>query len=124
MEFKQIFDYNGTPYLVKVDVDGYVIQEELERLNITDYTDVMPPSNLYPPRYFDGEQWLGKSKTEWESENPTEPILPSDNDILNAQLLSNNLEHNMKIKSLQEDIANLTNELLKIKGDTTNVSNT
>lgn len=31
MEFKQIFDYNGTPYLVKVDVEGYVIQEELER---------------------------------------------------------------------------------------------
>ncbi len=52
------------------------------------------------------------------------PIAPNDNDFLNAQLISNDIEHNAKIEALQQDIANLTTELLEMKGGMSDVSNT
>ncbi|MFI3545170.1 hypothetical protein V5G65_03710 [Mammaliicoccus sciuri] len=124
MEYKQIFDYEGTPYLVKTDEEGFVSQEELDRVNITEYTDIMPPSHLFPPRYFDGKKWFGKSEEEWELENPTEPVMPSEVDILNAQLIANNLENSAKIDELQNDILNLTLKLLEFEGGIANVPNT
>jgi len=84
----------------------------------------MPPSDLYEPIYFEDGTWKGATKEEWEyeqSEEEKEPDIPSSHDFLNAQLLANDLEHNSKIEDLQQDIANLTAELLKVQGGMTDV---
>ena len=122
---KQFFrKKDGKPILV----EGYYIgdgEEEIFDVNEHHYTDIKPPSKLYDPIYFDDEssEWKGNTYEEWvESLPKDEPVNPSETDLLNAQLISNDIEHNAKIKELQQDIANLTTELLTIKGGTDNVS--
>ena len=116
--FKQVFLYDGTPYLAFTNDEGeYDYPEE-------SWTEVAPPEGIYSPFYFNGNEWVGATREEWlESLPKDEENIPSDNDFLNAQLISNDIEHNVKIKELQQDIANLTKELLAIKGGTDNVSN-
>lgn len=115
--YKQVFDYNGNVYLVKTDENGELLQDDLEEQGLYLFTDIVPPSNLFPPRKFDGDKWYGAS-----AEIPQTPE-PSDDDLLNAQLISNDIEYNSKIEATQQDIANLTNELLEMKGGMDNVSN-
>lgn len=122
---KQFFrKKDGKPILA----GGYYIgegEEEIFDVNEHHYTDIKPPSKLYDPIYFDDEssEWKGNTYEEWvESLPKDEPVNPSETDLLNAQLISNDIEHNAKIKELQQDIANLTTELLTIKGGTDNVS--
>lgn len=122
--YKQIYNKtNGEPELVQ---DRY---DEESAASIFDYdkdlyTDFMPPSSLYHPIQFNEEtnEWKGVTKEEWESNQSKPSIDPDGTDFLNAQLISNDIEHNAKIKELQQDIANLTTELLAIKGGTDNVS--
>lgn len=122
---KQFFrKKDGKPILA----EGYYIGEggeEIFDVNEHHYTDIKPPSKLYDPIYFDDEssEWKGNTYEKWvESLPKDEPVNPSETDLLNAQLISNDIEHNQKINELQEDIANLTAELLAIKGGTDNVS--
>lgn len=122
---KQFFrKKDGKPILA----EGYYIgegEEEIFDVNEHHYTDIKPPSKLYDPIYFDDEssEWKGNTYEEWvESLPKDEPVNPSETDLLNAQLISNDIENNAKIKELQQDIANLTTELLTITGGTDNVS--
>ena len=114
---KIVYLYDGTPYMVYKDEDG-----EYQYPN-DEYTDVPPPEGIYSPFYFNGNEWIGSTREEWlESLPEDEPVNPNETDFLNAQLISNDIEHTAKIKGLQQDIANLTTELLAIKGGTDNVS--
>ena len=114
---KAVYLYDGTPCLVYKDEEG-----EYQYPN-DEWTEVSPPEGIYSPFYFNGNEWIGSTREEWlESLPKDEPVNPSEIDFLNAQLISNDIEHNAKIKELQQDIANLTAELLKIKGGTDNVS--
>ena len=114
--FKQVFLYDGTPYLAFVNDEGeYDYPEEA-------WTEVAPTEGIYSPFYFNGNEWVGATREEWEESLPEkEPDSPSSNDFLNAQLLANDLEHNSKIEDLQQDIANLTAELLKAQGGMSDV---
>lgn len=115
--FKQVFLYDGTPYLAFLNSEGeYDYPEE-------SWTEVAPPEGIYSPFYFNGNEWIGSTREEWlGSLLKDEPVNPNETDFLNAQLISNDIEHTTKIKELQQDIANLTTELLAIKGGTDNVS--
>lgn len=108
---KIIYLYDGTPVIV---------QKEEDYPNES-WTETPPPEGIYQPYYFDGNQWIGTSKEDWEAMQEKLPIFPSDNDFLNAQLISNDIEHNVKIEALQQDIANLTAELLKVQGGMSDV---
>lgn len=111
-----VYLYDGTPIDVWSDYD------------IPENSTLIPPTDgLYQPIQFDPETetWSGGNgyiPEPEEPEEPEEPNNPTDTDFLNAQLISNDIEHNAKIKELQQDIANLTTELLAIKGGTDNVS--
>lgn len=122
--FKQIFNKSdGKPELVQSILDEETGEEYFD-YNESEYTTEMPPSDLYEPIYFEDGTWKGATKEEWEyeqSEEEKEPDIPSSHDFLNAQLLANDLEHNSKIEDLQQDIANLTAELLKVQGGMTDV---
>lgn len=114
---KIVYLYDGTPYMVYKDEEG-----EYQYPN-DEWTEVSPPEGIYSPFYFNGNEWIGSTREEWlESLPGDKPVIPNETDFLNAQLISNDIEHNEKINELQEDIANLTAELLKIKGGTEDVS--
>ena len=114
---KIVYLLDGTPFIVEVNEEGEYVYPNDE------WTEVPPPEGIYQPFYYDGNEWIGSTREEWlESLPKDKPVIPNDNDFLNAQLISNDIEHNGKINELQEDIANLTAELLKIKGGTEDVS--
>ncbi|WP_394856787.1 hypothetical protein [Staphylococcus saprophyticus] len=116
--FKQVFLYDGTPYLAFTNNEGeYDYPEE-------SWTEVAPPEGIYSPFYFNGNEWVGATKEEWLGTLPKQELdSPNSNDFLNTQLLSNDLEHNSKIESLQQDIANLTAQLLELQGGMNDVHN-
>lgn len=122
--FKQIFTKkDGKPKLTQ---SVYNDERDVEEFHYDDdlYTDIMPENGLYQPIYFRDGKWHGATKEEYEeSLLESDAGIPSSNDFLNAQLLANDLEHNSKIEGLQQDIANLTAELLKIQGGTSDVHN-
>lgn len=113
---KVVYLYDGTPYLAFVNDEGeYDYPEE-------EWTEVTPPEGIYSPFYFNGNEWVGATKEEWLGTLPKQELdNPDSNDLLNAQLLSNDLEHNSKIDGLQQDIANLTAQLLELQGGMSDV---
>lgn len=123
--FKQIFDKsNGQPSLIESVLDEDTNEYYFD-YDETTHTDIMPDNGLYQPIYFRDGKWYGASKEDYENSLPEIELDPPDsNDFLTAQLLANDLEHNAKIQNLQQDIANLTTELLKLKGGTSDVHNT
>ncbi|MBF0749306.1 hypothetical protein [Mammaliicoccus lentus] len=120
--FKQVYLYDGTPYLAFKDEEGeYQYPEEA-------WTETPPPDGIYSPFYFNGNEWIGASKEEWELNNITDPT-PNDLKLmvsnLQKQLVMSNLnmskmsQVNMiqtnDIKELKEQLANVVLELTKLK---------
>ncbi|MDN6720904.1 MAG: hypothetical protein L0L52_01570 [Staphylococcus equorum] len=122
--YKQIFKKeNGQPELIE-NVTDEDTGESYFDYDESIYTDIMPENGLYQPIYFRDGKWYSATKEEYEESLPeSDADIPDSNDFLNAQLLANDLEHNSKIEGLQQDIANLTAELLKIQGGTSDVHN-
>lgn len=116
MKFKQVYLYDGKPFLAFKNEEGeYQYPEEA-------WTEVAPPEGIYSPFYFNGNEWIGATREEWLDTLPEQELdNPDSHDFLNAQLLANDLEHNSKIEDLQQDIANLTAELLKVQGGMSDV---
>ena len=119
---KIVYLYDGTPYMVYKNEDG-----EYQYPN-DEWTEVSPPEGIYSPFYFDGNEWIGTSKEEWELNNITDPT-PNDLKLmvsnLQKQLVMSNLnmskmsQVNMTqtndIKQLKEQLANVVLELTKLK---------
>ena len=119
---KVVYLYDGTPYLVYKNEEG-----EYQYPN-DEWTEVSPPEGIYSPFYFDGNEWIGTSKEEWELNNITDPT-PNDLKLmvsnLQKQLVMSNLnmskmsQVNMTqtndIKQLKEQLANVVLELTKLK---------
>ena len=120
--FKQVFLYDGTPYLAFRNKEGEYQYPDDE------WTEVSPPEGIYSPFYFNGNEWVGTSKEEWELNNITDPT-PNDLKLmvsnLQKQLVMSNLnmskmsQVNMTqtndIKELKEQLANVVLELTKLK---------
>ena len=119
---KIVYLYDGTPYMVYKNEEG-----EYQYPN-DEWTEVSPPEGIYSPFYFDGNEWIGTSKEEWELNNITDPT-PNDLKLmvsnLQKQLVMSNLnmskmsQVNMTqtndIKQLKEQLANVVLELTKLK---------
>ncbi|MCE5000501.1 hypothetical protein [Staphylococcus warneri] len=118
MDFKQVFLLNGQPYLAFKDNDG-----EYQYPN-DEWTDVPPPAGGYQPMHFDGNKWICATREEWLKNQSPIHVEPDSQTELIAQLLMNDLEHNMRIEMLEQGLANVLNELLELKGDVQDVRNT
>ena len=119
---KIVYLYDGTPYMVYKDEEGEYQYPDNE------WTEVSPPEGIYSPFYFNGNEWIGTSKEEWELNNITDPT-PNDLKLmvsnLQKQLVMSNLnmskmsQVNMTqtndIKELKEQLANVVLELTKLK---------
>lgn len=119
---KIVYLYDGTPFIVELnDEDEYVYPKD-------EYTEVPPPEGIYQPFYYDGNEWIGTSKEEWELNNITDPT-PDDLKLmvsnLQKQLVMSNLNMSKMsqvnvtqtndIKELKEQLANVVLELTKLK---------
>ncbi len=119
---KIVYLYDGTPFIVDMNKEGEYVYPNDE------YTEVPPPEGIYQPFYYDGNEWIGTSKEEWELNNIAEPT-PDDLKLmvsnLQKQLVMSNLnmskmsQVNMTqtndIKELKEQLANVVLELTKLK---------
>lgn len=80
--FKQVFLYDGTPCLAFKDEDReYQYPSE-------SWTEMPPPEGIYSPFYFNGNEWVGVTKEEWESnkiDEEKDPRIPSANESMLAQ---------------------------------------
>ena len=119
---KIVYLSDGTPFIVELNDEGEYVYPKDE------YTEVAPPEGIYQPFYYNGNEWIGTSKEEWELNNITEPT-PDDLKLmvsnLQKQLVMSNLnmskmsQVNMTqtndIKQLKEQLANVVLELTKLK---------
>ena len=119
---KVVYLYDGTPFIVELNDEGEYVYPKDE------YTEVAPPEGIYQRFYYNGNEWIGTSKEEWELNNITEPT-PDDLKLmvsnLQKQLVMSNLnmskmsQVNMTqtndIKELKEQLANVVLELTKLK---------
>ena len=108
MDFKQVFLYDGTPYLAFANEDG-----EYDYPN-DEWTEVAPPEGIYSPFYFNGNEWIGSTKEEYEATLPgKEPYVPNISEIMLAQAqMQVTKTANQLIKTQQEQADTLT-ELTK-----------
>lgn len=107
--FKQIYNReDGKPKLIESNEEGVF---NFDKFN---YTDIAPTSDLYEPMYFDGSEWIGSSKEEYEKSLPEkEPHVPKISEIMLAQAqMQVTKTANQLIKTQQEQADTLT-ELTK-----------
>ena len=109
MEIKQVYFYDGTPFLVMKGKD-----EELEYPK-EQWTDIAPPEGICSPFHFDGKKWIGTSYEEWLEQQPKIEVeeTPDDKDVLIADLTLQLMETQNTVVNLQNDMANLTLQVLE-----------
>ena len=98
--FKQVYLYDGTPYLAFKDEEGeYQYPEE-------SWTEVTPPEGIYSPFYFNGNEWIGSTKEEFEESLPKEePIQPSASELMMASTQMQVAESSFQLRDTQKQLA-------------------
>lgn len=98
--FKQVYLYDGTPYLAFVNDEGeYDYPEEA-------WTEVEPPEGIYSPFYFNGNEWVGSTKEEYEESLPKEePIQPSASELMMASTQMQVAESSFQLRDTQKQLA-------------------
>ena len=130
---KVVYLYDGTPYLAFVNDEGeYDYPEE-------EWTEVAPPEGIYSPFYFNGNEWIGSTKEEYEKSLPKgEKTQPSTSELMMAstqmqvaessfqlrdtqkqlaQSILENVEKDKRIETLEEQQAQILLELAEMKGE-------
>lgn len=119
---KIVYLLDGTPFIAELNDEGEYVYPNDE------WTEVPPPEGIYQPFYYDGNEWIGSTREEWELNNINTPT-PDDLKLmvsnLQKQLVMSNLnmskmsQVNMTqtndIKELKEQLANVVLELTKLK---------
>ena len=131
--FKQIYNReDGKPKLIESNEEGVFNFDKFI------YTDIAPTSDLYEPMYFDGSEWIGSTKEEYEESLPKEEIpQPSASELMMAstqmqvaessfqlretqqklaETMMDNAEKDKRLESLEQQQAQVLLELAEIKG--------
>ncbi len=130
--FKQVFLYDGTPYLAFRNEDGEYDYPKDE------WTEVAPPEGIYSPFYFNGNEWVGSTKEEYKKTLPKEELTqPSTSELMMAstqmqiaessfqlretqqklaETMMDNAEKDKRLESLEQQQAQVLLELAEIKG--------
>lgn len=131
--FKQVYLYDGTPYLAFINKDG-----EYDYPN-DEWTEVAPPEGIYSPFYFNGDEWVGSTKEEYNKTLPEEELTqPSKSELMIAstqmkvaessyqlrdtqkqlaQSVLENAEKDKRIKQLEQQQAQILLEITEMKGE-------
>ena len=95
---KIVYLYDGTPFIVELNEEGEYVYPNDE------YTDVPPPEGIYQPFYYDGNEWIGSTKEEWEAIQTSPPLTPKAIELLVAQLQMQVMIGNKKTKELEDKL--------------------
>ena len=100
MDFKQVYLYDGTPYLAFENEEGeYQYPEEA-------WTETPPPDGIYSPFYFNGNEWIGSTKEEYEKSLPKgEKTQPSTSEIMMASTQMQVAESSFQLRDTQKQLA-------------------
>lgn len=110
--FKQVFLYDGTPYLAFQNSEGEYDYPKDE------WTEVVPPEGIYSPFYFNGNEWVGSTKEEYEANLPdTEPYVPSNGQMQLAQTQMQLAKTASQVQKTQNQLADAMLEIAKLKGE-------
>src|SRR5699024_5300370 len=98
--FKQVYLYDGTPYLAFKNEEGeYQYPEEA-------WTEIAPPEGIYSPFYYDGNEWIGATKEEYEESLPKEEIpQPSASELMMASTQMQVAESSFQLRDTQKQLA-------------------
>lgn len=96
--FKQVYLFDGTPYLAYLNDEGEYVYPKDE------YTEVAPPEGIYQPFYYDGNEWIGTSKEDWEAMQTSPPLTPKAIELLVAQLQMQVMIGNKKTRELEDKL--------------------
>lgn len=115
---KQIYFYDGTPYLIMEKENGEMQYPEEQ------WTDIEPPEGIYTPCHFDGKKWIGNTKENWEQAQPKNEteINDKDNPLVNNEVGDNIiselslelLKTQEELQSTQKDLADLTVQIMEV----------
>ncbi|WP_210143239.1 hypothetical protein [Staphylococcus sp. GDY8P193P] len=107
--FKQIYNReDGKPKLIESDEEGVFKFDKFH------YTDIAPTSDLYEPMYFNGNEWVGSTKEEYEKNLPErEPHVPSANEMMLAQAQMQVTKTANQLVKSQKEQAETLKELTK-----------
>ena len=131
--FKQIYNReDGKPKLIESNEEGVFNFDKFI------YTDIAPTSDLYEPMYFDGSEWIGSTKEEYEESLPKEEMpQPSASELMMAttqmqiaessfqlretqkqlaQSMLENAEKDKRLETLEEQQAQILLEITEMKG--------
>lgn len=99
--FKQIYNReDGKPKLIESNEEGVFNFDKFI------YTDIAPTSDLYEPMYFDGSEWIGSSKEEYEESLPKEEIpQPSAYELMMASTQMQIAESSFQLRDTQKKLA-------------------
>ncbi|PTI56376.1 hypothetical protein BU103_12310 [Staphylococcus xylosus] len=108
MNFKQVYLYDGTPFLAFENEDGeYDYPEEA-------WTETPPPEGIYSPFYFNGNKWVGSTREEWIENNPKPELrIPSTNEYLLAQTQMQVAESSSQLRQSQNKMADTMLEIVE-----------
>ncbi|NGX76389.1 hypothetical protein G6W75_09835 [Staphylococcus sciuri] len=90
--------YDGTPFMVELDNEGEYVYPKDE------WTETPPPEGIYQPFYYDGNEWIGTSKEDWESNQSKPPIEPKVLEMMVSQLQMQVMIGNKKTKELEDKL--------------------
>lgn len=78
---KIVYLLDGTPFIVEINKEGEYVYPKDE------YTEVAPPEGIYQPFYYNGNEWIGSTKEEWEQNNQEElPAQPNELEELKQRI--------------------------------------
>ncbi|WP_145461838.1 hypothetical protein [Staphylococcus saprophyticus] len=100
MKFKQVYLYDGTPFLAYKGEDG-----EYDYPN-DEWTEVPPPEGIYNPFYFNGNEWIGATREEYEQSLPKEEMSqPSASELMMASTQMQVAESSFQLRDTQKQLA-------------------
>ena len=99
--FKQVFLFDGTPYLAFLKEDGEYDYPQDE------WTEVAPPEGIYSPFYFNGNEWIGSTKEEYEKSLIKEEAAPqpSTSEMMMASTQMQVAESSFQLRDTQKQLA-------------------
>ncbi len=107
---KIVYLYDGKPFIVELNDEGEYVYPKDE------YTEVAPPEGIYQPFYYDGNEWIGASKEEWESNLIQEDREPTREEIESARTQMELFKAQVAIQELRQENAEIIKEIVGLKG--------
>lgn len=107
---KIVYLLDGTPFMAELNDEGEYTYPNDE------WTEVPPPEGIYQPFYYNGNEWIGATREEWESNQEEIDLEPSNAEIELARTQMELFKAQVSIEELRQDNANIIKEIVLLKG--------